>query len=96
MGSVSSLHSVEQGRPFIAGRCFDDTWGMTYAQINLLASRDLVYITDFSKDGRVYGGTVLARNWNEAERICRDERPWGEQVIGCLAEASPGIDRIGR
>lgn len=43
------------------------------------------YVTEYTKDGRLYGSTVVAGSWEQAQERC-DARGLGETVMGKLAD----------
>lgn len=63
---------------------YDDLDGMTLAQAGLLASRGVVFCTSYTKDGKAFGGNIVAASEADAERIV-SERGLGEKIIGQLA-----------
>lgn len=85
MSEVIHIHGVHLGRPEIAGRSFSDTAGMSGELCGALIERGMIFVTEFTRNGRDYGGDIVARNWSHAEEIAQ-ARGLGEQVVGALCE----------
>jgi hypothetical protein len=81
--NVVNARLVEQGRPFFAGRCFDDTYYLPAASYRLLIERGLVYVTSFTIGDISYAGLIIAASWDQARQIAR-QRKLGEAVDGLL------------
>lgn len=76
---------IHPSRPLADGICFNDLDGFDTKQCNMLASRGVVFCTQFKANGRLYGGCIIATSWPHAEEIAFG-RGLGEEVIGVLAE----------
>ena len=79
---MATIH-VDADRPLADGICFDDMAGLPIETRNLLARRGVVFLTEFLAAGKSYGGSVIAKSWDEAETIAFG-RGLGEAVIGKL------------
>ena len=79
---------IDAHRPIADGICFDDLDGLTLDATNMLASRGVVFLTEFEDDGSRYGGTVIAATWQMAKEVAFG-RGLGEKVIGQMAKAIP-------
>jgi hypothetical protein len=76
---------VHPSWPIADGIPFDDLGDLDDALVNLLASRNVVYLTEFEDGGRRHGGRIVAASWQDAERVAFG-RALGEKVIGILCE----------
>ena len=76
---------MHPSRPYADGICFDDLFGVSDEYSTFLATRGVVFLTEFKEKGRVYGGTVIAPSWPAAEEIAFS-RGLDEQVVGVLVE----------
>lgn len=65
--------------------CFDDLWNIPMEQRNLLASRRVVFGTEFRANDKTYAGNIVAPSWEAAERIAFG-RGLGEEIVGRLVE----------
>jgi hypothetical protein len=74
-------HGVEPARPFVNGRCFCESWGLPAMAVATLIERELLYATAFDRNGRTFGGDVIADSFDRAQRVA-DERGLGEKVVG--------------
>lgn len=74
--------------PIADGIPFDDLMGMTTEARNILASRGVVFLTEFKANGATYGGSVIASTWEKADEVAFG-RGLGETVIGVLAKTIP-------
>lgn len=79
---------VHPTNPFADGILFNDLWGMTLAQQNLLAVRGVVFATEFRHAGRTYGGNIVSTSMAGAEEIAF-ARGLGEEVVGVLQSVTP-------
>lgn len=75
---------IHPAKPIIDGICFDDTHGMDIEHINLLARREIVFVTDLKAKGECYCGKIIAKDWKTAEEIAFG-RGLNETVIGVLS-----------
>lgn len=75
--------TVEPNRPFIAGRTFNDTYGMDDAVKRELCYQGMLFVSALTVDGQQYGGTIIARDLDHAMRRA-SERGFGERVDGQL------------
>lgn len=64
---------------------FSDVKGMTIDAINLLASRGMVFLTEYEVAEKTCFGDIIASDWEAAEAIA-EERGAGEVVFGQLVE----------
>ncbi|CAA0086982.1 Uncharacterised protein [Starkeya nomas] len=76
--------------PLADGIAFDDMTLLATGAASVITARRLLWLTEFSANGRRYGGTVLAASESEAHAIA-DSRGLSEVVIG-LAVAVGEID----
>jgi hypothetical protein len=76
------MHSC---RPYADGILFDDMVDMPISARNRMARRGVVFLTEFLANGRRCGGSIVAANLGEAERIAFG-RGLGESVLGALVE----------
>jgi len=69
---------IANNSPFCDGICFDDLHQFSDDAGKMLIARELVWMTEFSINGHEYGGTVIAKDKDEAMKIvdarCLDER----------------------
>lgn len=72
-------------RPIADAICFDDLDGFDTAQRNFLASRGVVFCTEFKANGRRYAGNIVAVSMAAAEEVAFG-RGLGEEVVGVLVE----------
>jgi hypothetical protein len=72
---------VESARPFVDGLCFCESWGLPASAVATLIERELLYATAFDRNGRTFGGDIIADSFDQAQRVA-DERGLGEKVIG--------------
>ena len=85
---MSAIH-IHASKPIADGIPFDDLFGMDDEQRNFLASRGVVFCTEFKANGRRYGGNIIATSMAGAEEIAFG-RGLGEEVVGVLVET--GVD----
>lgn len=78
---------IDAHRPIADGIPFSDTMGMSVEIVNRLASRGVVFMTEFDTDDATYGGNIIAKDWKSAERIAFG-RGLGERVVGRLVRAA--------
>lgn len=76
---------MHPSRPIADGICFDDLDGFDDAQRNFLASRGVVFCTEFKANGRRYAGNIVAVSMAAAEEIAFG-RGLGEEIVGVLGE----------
>jgi hypothetical protein len=74
---------IDPYRGLADGIEFDALNGLTKADRDLLIAREVVYCTEFKVNGRTYGGTIVARDSQMAERVAFG-RGLGEEVVGRL------------
>lgn len=76
---------VEAARPFVDGRCFSESWGLPAFVVATLIERELLYATVFDRDGRMFGGDIIADSFDRAQSVA-DERGLGEKVVGKVCD----------
>lgn len=76
---------IDEHRPIADGIPFDDLHGLSVRTRNVLASRGVVFLTEFEANGSRYGGSVIASTWEKADEVAFG-RGLGERVIGVLAK----------
>ena len=79
------LH-IDSYRAEADGVEFDDLAAVSDVDRNRLAARGVVYCTEFDANGRTYGGTIIAKDMEMAERVAFG-RGLGEKVLGRLVQA---------
>jgi hypothetical protein len=80
-----SAMRMHPSRPIADGIPFDDLDGFDDAQRNFLASRGVVFCTEFKANGRRYAGNIVAVSMAGAEEIAFG-RGLDEKVVGLLVE----------
>lgn len=85
---VVHLHGVHPMRPEVLGRSFSEIAGLSPETLAALCEREMVFTTTFTRQGKTYGGDVIARDWAHAQTIA-DGRGLGETVDGILCEVIP-------
>lgn len=81
---MGAVH-VNPSRPIADGIPFDDLDGFSTDQPNFLASRGVVFRTEFGANGKRFAGTIVSISMTGAEEIAFG-RGLGEEVVGVLAE----------
>lgn len=81
---MASVH-IEADRPVADGIPFDDLHGLDIAYQNFLASRGVVFCTEFKANGKSYAGRIVAMSMAAAEEIAFG-RGLDEQIVGVLVE----------
>lgn len=76
---------IHPSRPIADGIPFCDLQDFDDRQRNFLASRGVVFCTEFKAGGRRYGGTIVATCMAGAEEIAFG-RGLDEEVVGVLAQ----------
>lgn len=76
---------VHPTKPFADGICFDDLDGMSIKACNVLASRGLVFCTEFRVPNRVMAGNIVAADLRRALDVAAS-RGLGEKIVGRLIE----------
>lgn len=76
---------IDKGMPIADGIPFDDCHGMPDDMVNFLASRGVVFCTEFRANGALYGGRIVATSQEAAEQVAFG-RGLDERIIGTLAE----------
>lgn len=74
---------IDPHRPLADGIPFVDTEGLTDGQINLLAAREVVWLTEFKVDGVGHAGDIIAASEEQAAAIAFG-RGLGEEIVGQL------------
>lgn len=75
--------TVHRHKPFIDGIAFDDTYGMQDSVKSELCYAGMVFLTEFRRNGKEYGGLIIARNVEHAHERA-SERGFGEKVLARL------------
>lgn len=63
----------------------DDLRDVPMDAVNRIAEREVVFVTEFVKDGAKFGGSIIAASKDAADKIARN-RGLGETVIGWLVQ----------
>lgn len=79
---------VHPMRPIADGIHFDDLEGLSIERRNLIAARDVVYLTEFKAGAKTYGGSIIASTREKAEDIAFG-RGLDEKIVGVLVETIP-------
>lgn len=83
--TIIPFDRVEPARPVMrSGKRFCDLSLVDPALRPALMDRKIVFLTEFAVGADIYGGSIIAACWEDAEDIA-DLRGLGEKVIGTLA-----------
>lgn len=76
---------VDPDSPIANGQLFDAVYCLSPADTSELIYAGMVFSTKFRADGKTYAGTIIARDWDQAEDIA-EARGLAEVVDGRIVE----------